>query len=44
MEPEVEVVEFEISEVEGIATSEDIGGGDGGDFENPVDPNPGWGW
>lgn len=24
MEPEVEVVEFEVSEVEGIATSEDI--------------------
>lgn len=36
MEPEVEVVEFEVSEVEGIATSEDV--------ENPVNPNPGWGW
>ena len=34
MEPEVEVVEFEMSEVEGIATSEDI--------ENPVEPGEGW--
>lgn len=32
-EPEVEVVEFEVSE--GIAT-------DGGDPENPVEPNPSW--
>lgn len=29
MEPEVEVLDFEVSEVEGIATSEDV--------ENPVD-------
>ena len=35
LEPEVEVVEFEVSEVEGIATSE-------GDPENPVEPLPGW--
>ena len=34
-EPEVEVVEFEVSEVEGIATS-------GEDPENPVEPIPGW--
>ena len=33
-EAEVEVVEFEVSETEGIATS--------GDVENPVEPNPGW--
>lgn len=36
-EPEVEVVEFEVSEVEGIATSD-------GDPENPVEPDPSWGF
>lgn len=36
MEPEVEVVEFEMSEFEGIATSEDV--------ENAVEPNPDWNW
>lgn len=35
LEPEVEVVEFEVSEIKGIATS---------DSENPVEPNPEWGW
>lgn len=35
-EPEVEILEFEVSELKGIATSEDI--------ENPVEPNPDWGW
>ena len=38
LEPEVEVVEFEVAEVEGIATSADV------DPENPVNPNPDWGW
>lgn len=37
LEPEVEVVEFEVSEIKGIATSD-------GDSENPVEPNPEWGW
>ena len=35
LEPEVEVVEFEVSEIKGIATSD-------GDVENPVEPGPGW--
>ena len=35
MEPEVEVVEFEV--FEGIAFDDD-------DPENPVEPNPSWGW
>lgn len=34
MEPEVEVVEFEVSQVEGIATSDDV--------ENPVRPGEDW--
>lgn len=36
LEPEVEVVEFEVSDIKGIATSDDV--------ENPVEPDPGWGW
>lgn len=35
LEPEVEVVEFEVAQ--GIAV-------DGEDPENPVDPNSSWGW